>query len=90
MTSRQKQSATTNITIKRALPTVTMVESFGILVISAINVHISPPRDLKSFKVIDVGINGYLIYDLLLVIPRNLRHLLHQPCFVHVTGTSGA
>jgi len=59
MTSRQKQPATTNITIKRALLTVIIVESFGILVIFAINVHISPRHDPKSFKVIVVGINGH-------------------------------
>ena len=45
-----------------------IVESFGILAISAINVHSSPRHDPKHVKVTDVGINGYLIYNLLLVI----------------------
>jgi len=68
ITSRQKQSATTNITIKRALLTVIIVEFFGILAISAINVHSSPRHDPIQVKATEVGNNGYIIYSVLIVI----------------------
>ena len=50
-----------------------------------------PLRRSRSFKVIDFGTNGKLIYDFLLVINTNLRHILHpvaQPGFDLGEGTA--